>query len=68
MVDNAGDNGGPQGRPLPHTQTDKQLGGVEDDGVDACPLLEEGTGSRQDQLRPVLARQDSFPRVLNLHM
>ena len=66
MVDNAGDNGGAKSCTLPYSQADKELGGIKDDGVDARPLLEEGAGSSQHQLGPVLTRQYGLPRVLNL--
>ena len=39
---------------------------IEDDGVDAGPLLEEGGGERGEQLRPVLALQDLGPGVGHL--
>lgn len=67
MVDDASDDGGPQGCTLPHPKTDKQLGRIEDDGVDATPLLEEGAGYGQDQLGPVPASHDGLPGVLDLH-
>ena len=66
MVDNACHNGGCKSSPLPLPQAHKQLGGVEDDGVDACPLLEECASNSQDQLGPVLAGEYGSPRVLNL--
>ena len=68
VVDDASDNGGPQGCPLAHPKTDKQLGCIEDDGVDATPLLEEGAGYGQDQLGPVPASHDGLPGVLYLHI
>lgn len=67
MVDDASDNGGAQGCTLTHPKTDKQLGRIEDDGVDATPLLEEGAGYCQDQLGPVPASHDGLPGVLDLH-
>ena len=67
MVDDASYNGGPQGRTLAHPKTDKQLRSIEDDGVDATPLLEEGAGYCQNQLWPILASHDCPPRVLDLY-
>ena len=66
VVDDASDNGGCQGGSLALPQAHKQLWGVEDDGVDARPLLEEGAGSCQDQLGPVLAGDNGLPGVLDL--
>ena len=40
---------------------------VKDDGVDACPLLEEGAGSSEDKLGSVFPGQDGLPRVFNLY-
>ena len=67
MVDDASHNGGPEGRTLTHPKTDKQLWSIEDDGVDATPLLEEGAGYCQNQLWPIPSSHDCLPGVLNLY-
>ena len=58
MIDDPRNDGGRQGSGLAGAQDDEELGSVENDGVDAGPLLEEGGCEGNEELRPEAALEE----------